>query len=258
MASLVLGAVGSAIGPSLFGAGFSFLGVTVTGAEIGGALGTFIGSEIDSALMPGQHINRRGPRISDVNIQASTEGAAVPRLYGRCRAAGQLLWATRFKETVTTKTSGGGKGIGGGPTVTETDYTYSISFAVGLCAGAITSIGRVWADGNLIDLSQFTTRLYTGTETQDADPLIEEIEGAGNTPAYRGLAYIVFEDMPLANFGNRIPQLSFEVVRPVGTLEQMVRAVTFIPGATEFGYEPATVTQVTGPGQSAPENRHIT
>ena len=79
----------------------------------------------------------------------------------------------------------------------------------------------------------------------------------GDAPAYRGLAYVVFERLPLANFGNRIPQLSFEVVRPVGQLEQMMRAVTLIPGATEFGYEPATVVQQLGPGQSAPENRHV-
>src|SRR5262249_40097208 len=57
---------------------------------------------------------------------------------------------------------------------------------------------------------------------------------------------------------NRIPQLSFEVVRPVGRLEQMAKAVTLIPGATEFGYEPGTVVQTLGPGRSAPENRHIT
>ena len=71
------------------------------------------------------------------------------------------------------------------------------------------------------------------------------------------LAYVVFERLPLANFGNRIPQLSFEVVRPIGRLEKMVRAVTLIPGTTEFGYEPATIVQHSGPGQSAPENRHV-
>src|SRR5581483_5786320 len=42
-----------------------------------------------------------------------------------------------------------------------------------------------------------------------------------------------------------------------GRLEQMARAVTLIPGATEFGYEPSTIVQVSGPGQSAPENRHV-
>jgi hypothetical protein len=33
--------------------------------------------------------------------------------------------------------------------------------------------------------------------------------------------------------------------------------VTLIPGATEFGYEPATVVRAMGAGQSAPENRHV-
>ena len=80
-------------------------------------------------------------------------------------------------------------------------------------------------------------RSYTGSESQTPDPLIVAKEGADNAPAYRGLAYVVFERLPLADFGNRIPQLSFEVMRPVGRLEKMVRAVTLIPGTTEFGYE---------------------
>ena len=57
----------------------------------------------------------------------------------------------------------------------------------------------------------------------------------------------MFERLPLADFGNRIPQLSFEIMRPVGRLEQMVRAVTLIPGTTEFGYEPDR-RAVSGPG----------
>ena len=66
---------------------------------------------------------------------------------------------------------------------------------------------------------------------------------------------LLFERLPLENFGNRIPQLSFEVMRPIGRLERMTRAVTLIPGTTEFGYEPATIVQIVGPGHSAPENR---
>ncbi len=260
MASLVLSIAGSAIGSTLFD-GFTLFGATITGAQIGGAIGTLIGSEIDSALMPGQTIHRTGPRLSDVNIQASTEGAAIPRLFGRMRAAGQLLWATRYKETaVTTTTDGGGKG---GPkvTVTETDYKYSISFAVGLCAGTATKIGRVWADGTLIDLTQFTTRFYAGDETQGFDPLIEEIEGTGNTPAYRGLAYIVFEDLPLEQFGNRIPQLQFEVIRSISSadpdsLENLLGGVALIPGAGEFVYASEVVTADDGDGTTLVQNAH--
>jgi len=257
MASLVLGVAGAAIGTSLLGAGFSILGATITGAEIGGAIGSFLGSEIDAALAPGTRV--KGPRLSDVNIQASTEGAAIPRIFGRMRVAGQLLWATKFKEASSTSTSGG-KGLGG-PKVTATDYTYSISFAVGLCAGVATKIGRVWADGTLIDLSAFATRFYSGGESQSADPLIEEIEGAGNTPSYRGLCYIVFEDMELAAFGNRIPQLQFELIRSIGAanpdaLENRLSGVALIPGAGEFVYATEVVSTDDGAGTTTAENAH--
>jgi len=257
MASLVLGVVGSALGPSLFGGGFSLFGAAITGAQIGGALGALAGSEIDAALMPA--VKRVGPRLSDVNIQSSTEGAPIPRVYGRMRVAGQLLWASRFKESTTTATTGG-KGASSAA-VKETDYTYSISFAVGLCAGPATKLGRVWADGNLIDLSQYTTRFYPGDEAQTADPLIDEIEGAGNSPAYRGLCTVVFEDMALADFGNRIPQLQFEVIRAISSdnptaLENVVAGVALIPGAGEFVYAGEIVSEDDGLGTTQPANAH--
>ncbi len=100
-------------------------------------------------------------------------------------------------------------------------------------------------------------RFYPGSQDQSADPLIVAKEGAANAPAYRGLCYVVFERLPVGPFGNRIPQLSFEIVRPVGALENAIRAVTLIPGATEFGYEPETVTRKLGPGKHAAENRHV-
>ncbi len=40
------------------------------------------------------------------------------------------------------------------------------------------------------------------------------MRGAGFAPAYRGVAYVVFEDLALEPFGNRVPQFTFEVVRP--------------------------------------------
>ncbi len=61
-------------------------------------------------------------------------------------------------------------------------------------------------------------RVYKGDEGQSADPLI--VAKDGDVPAYRGLGYVVFERLPLADFGNRIPQLSFEVVRAIGRLER--------------------------------------
>jgi hypothetical protein len=258
MAALVLGIAGEALGASLLGGGISIFGATLSGAAIGGAFGAFAGSEIDAALAPG--VSRKGPTLSDVNIQSSTEGAPIQRVFGRIRVAGQLLWATQFLQTAkTTKTSVGGKGIG--TTVKQTDYTYSISFAVGLCEGEAAAIGRVWANGNLLDMSQYTTRFYPGSETQAEDPLIQEIEGSGNTPAYRGTCYIVFEDMPLADFGNRIPQLQFEIIRPISdagptALENVLTGVALIPGAGEFVYATDVVTEDDGAGTTTPQNAH--
>ncbi len=89
-------------------------------------------------------------------------------------------------------------------------------------------------------------RVHPGTEDQLPDPFIEALEGPGQSPAYRGVAYVVFEDLPLDSFGNRLPQLSFEVIRPSpdpGSMEQLVRAVNLIPAAGEFIYATETVTR---------------
>jgi hypothetical protein len=67
----------------------------------------------------------------------------------------------------------------------------------------------------------------------------------------------VFERMALAGFGNRIPQLSFEVFRPVRGMEDHVRAVCVIPGSTEFGYDTAVVTRSAGGGATRAENAHV-
>jgi len=258
MAALVLSIAGGAAG-AVFGP---------VGAIAGRLAGALVGNVIDQSLFGPGNTQRSvtGPRLADLDVMASTEGAPIARVYGRARLAGQMIWATQLQEVVnttvqTTGGGGGGKGLGGGagPTVTTTTTTYSYfaNFAIGLADGEIGRVGRIWADGKLLDLSGLTVRVHTGTETQMPDPLIVAKEGAGNAPAYRGHAYVVFERLPLENFGNRIPQLSFEIVRPVGALEKMVRAVTLIPGTTEFGYDTETVVQVLGPGQSGAENRHV-
>jgi hypothetical protein len=249
MASLLLATGGAALGGALFGP---------FGTLFGRAVGRLAGRFIDQALIGGTPRNVEGPRLADLDIMSSTEGAPIPRVYGRARLSGQLIWATRLEEVVSTRSEnvGGGKG-GPRPTTTTTTYSYFANLAVGLCEGPIGAVLRIWADGKPLDLTGLTLRIYQGTETQTPDPLIVAKEGADNAPAYRGLAYVVFERLPIANFGNRIPQLSFEVVRPIGQLEQMLRAVTLIPATTEFGYEPATVVRSLGVGQSAPENRHV-
>lgn len=247
MASLLLSFAGAAAGGALFGP---------VGALAGRLVGALAGNVIDHALLAGDR-QVDGPRRSDLDVTASSEGAPIPRVYGRGRLSGEIVWATELEEVISTRTeTAGAKGLG--PRTTTTTYSYFANVAIGLGEGEIAHVGRIWADGKLLDLTGITWRFYSGSETQEADPLIVAKEGEAGAPAYRGLAYIVFERLALEAFGNRIPQLSFEVVRPVGRLEGMVRAVTLIPGATEFGYEPFAVSRMLGPGESAPENRHVT
>ncbi len=242
MATIVLQAAGSALGGLVGGP---------VGAVVGRALGATAGSLIDHSLF-GAGKNRHGPRLTTLAGLMSSQGAAVPRLYGRARVGGQLIWATRFLETASSGSVGGGKG--GGPK--QTTYLYFANFAVGLCEGPVAEIRRVWADGVELDPSTIVMRVHKGDDAQTPDPLIVAKEGAANAPAYRGLAYVVFEQLPIANYGNRIPQLSFEIVRPIAGLGAMIRGVDLIPGAAEFAYSPTAIRSAPGTGVSQWENRH--
>ncbi len=265
MATLALSVAGAAVGSTLLPAGVSVLGTTISGAVIGAQIGALAGAFVDKALFAssGQPQSVSGPRLNDLRVTASTEGAVVPRLFGRARIGGQVIWAAPIEEEAVTTSAGnssssGGKGSsgGGGNASTQTTYRYYASFAVALCEGIVTSLGRVWADGRELDLSQYTWRLYTGTETQAADSLISAREGGDNAPAYRGIAYIVFERMALAAFGNRLPQLSFEVHRAVDSFETAVKGIVLIPGSGEFVYATEPVTRRVGRAQTVAENTH--
>ncbi len=186
----------------------------IVGGPIGATIGAIAGSSIDRMLFAPK--GRAGPRLDDLTVQSSAYGVPHPRLYGTTRAAGNVIWSRGLGETA--HRSGGGKRSGG----RTTTYSYSASFAVAISARPILRIGRIWADGKLLRgasgemTAEGTLRIYTGSETQDADPLIAAAEGIANAPAYRGLSYAVFEDLQLGDFANRIPNLSFEVVSDSG------------------------------------------
>lgn len=192
---------------------FSALG-TILGGPLGGALGAFAGRQIDGLIFGSP--SREGPRLKDLTVTTSSYGTPLPRHYGRMRVAGSVIWSTDLVEHAH---EDGGKGK---PNVTT--YSYSASFAVALASREIAGLGRVWADGNLLrgaagDLKVGgTLRLHSGSHDQAPDPLIVAAEAAGQCPAFRGLAYVVFEDLQLEEFGNRIPTLTFEVLADDGPL----------------------------------------
>ena len=265
MATIALAAVGATVGGALLPAGITVLGTTIAGAAIGSQVGALAGAYVDQALFSssGQPRTLQGPRLQNLHGTASTEGTPIPRVYGRCRLGGQIIWATDIEEEATTTTQAAGRSKGGArssrssaATTTQVTYSYYSNFAIALAEGEISGIGRVWADGQELDLSGIACRLYVGDEHQTADSLIVAHQGAETAPAYRGVAYIVFEHFALAPFGNRIPQFSFEIHRAVDSLREQIRGVVVIPGSGEFAYAPEPVTRLGAGGQRVYENVH--
>jgi hypothetical protein len=210
---------------------------TVAGGPIGGAIGAIVGQSIDGALFAPKA--RHGPRLGDLAVQTSSYGTAIPKLFGTMRVAGTVIWSTDLIERRTT--SGGGKGR-----PKSVDYSYAASFAVALSARRVREVRRIWADGKLLrgaagdfKVKRVGFRLHEGDEDQSADPLIAAAEGAAEAPAFRGIAYVVFEELELAEFGNRIPSLSFEVVADAGPVPIGQVATELSAGALSGNAGPA-------------------
>ncbi len=254
MATLLLSAAGAALGA---GFGGSVLGLS--GAVIGRAIGATIGRAIDQRVLGAGSEPVDIGRIERLRLTGAGEGAAIGQIWGRMRVSGQVIWATNFVETVRRRRTGKGA-----PKPKVNEYSYSVSLAIALCEGEILRVGRIWADGNEISARDLNMRVYTGSETQLPDPLLEAIEGSGKAPAYRGVAYVVIEDLELSSYGNRVPQFSFEVVRAAQgpavqssqTLDQVVRGVALIPGTGEYGLATTPVHYAEGLGRNRTANVH--
>jgi hypothetical protein len=210
-----------------------------SGALYGAQLGIMAGGLIDPAKV-------QGPRLEDLTAQTSTYGAFIPRIYGTVAVHGNVMWIQGDRLIERSSTASGK----GGPDVESFDYF--ATFAVSLCEGPIAGVRRIWVGGQLWydagsdDLATIIASsnksgmftLYTGSETQQPDPLIQADRGSANVPAYRGLAYIVFNGLPLKDVGNSLAgaQIKVEVIKDgslstAHALAGQIGAPTQIPGA---------------------------
>lgn len=223
---------------------------------LGYALGSMVGGALFPQSMPdGPNITQEGPRLGDTTVQNSAYGIDIPVAFNTIRFAGNIIWASEIKETqhVNTYSSGGGggKGGGGGGTATQITYTYAVDLGIGICQGPITRIKKIWANSKLIyDVDGTGTNaavtIHLGTEVQTADSYIQSIEGSTYTPAYRGLAYVVFQDYQLAEHGNTIPNFEFEVEVNSGTqtLGGIVEYLCGLAGLSPSQIDVSALTQV--------------
>ncbi len=225
------------------------IALTIVGAVVGYftggasyiALGAAVGGAVGAAIDPPKGPHLVGPRLSDLSTQTATYGANIPRLYGSIAVSGNVFWIENNKLKEVATTEGGGKGGGGGPETTT--YAYFATFAVGLCEGPIIGVRRIWVGAKLfydagssdmqtIMASNANAELFTlhlGDETQLPDDRMQATLGVANTPAYRGLSYIVFKDLPLKDYGNTLlgAPIKVEIIASGGiTTRQMTATNT--------------------------------
>ncbi|WBQ12890.1 phage tail protein [Hyphomonadaceae bacterium BL14] len=231
--------------------------VAAGGAALGSAVGLgwqagwLAGSAIGSLLFParGQNITTEGPRLGDLTVSSSAYGAAIAIGYGTLRMAGNMIWSSGIREQQNvTRARSGGKGAATA-TQTSVSYAYFASFALSFGEGPAQDVLRIWADGKLIydktgsspDVARASLRFrfHAGSETQLPDPLIEAYVGEGRAPAHRGLCVIVFEDLALADYGNRIPNITAEITyrRADQKPWQVIDFITPAEGGYLAGYQ---------------------
>lgn len=169
-----------------------------------------------------------GPRLGDLSVQTSTYGAEIGHVHGTIALAGNLIWLenNKLKETMHKKKSGGKGGASTTPTRT---FSYSATFIIAICEGPIDGIARIWCGDKLIynaassDIGTIIAsnksakgfRIYYGTDDQLPNARYEAAKGVGKASAFRGLAYVVFEDFQLADYGNTLQaaEFKFEIVQ---------------------------------------------
>lgn len=232
----------------MLGQFFAALGGAIGNAYGGGILSTIgkfagkrFGDYLEKSSIKPDEYYRHHSHLNNMYLESMASGRPIPIVFGYAKLPGNMIWAlpltekrdtfsrtSNFPNTDITKTI-----------YHDTQYSYYANFALAICKGEISEIGRIWANDQIIDISEYQFRLYKGSEDQMPDPLIERIEGINKTPAFRGLAYVVFENLPIGIFGNKIPNFSFEVIKKSGSkeAEDLVRNMIMIPGSGEFVYD---------------------
>lgn len=197
-----------------FGAAFAATGV-------GAPVGFLIGSIVGNMLFPPKAIRTEGPRLGDLTVSSSSYGAPRAIGFGTKRMAGNMIWSAGIRERKNTQKVSGKGSMSGVPDQKQTTYSYFASFTMAFGEGPAAECLRIWANSKLVFDKRSTTlnmkkaglnfRFYPGSEDQLPDPSMIAKDGEENTPAYRGTVLLVFDDLPLGDFGNRIPNIEAEI-----------------------------------------------
>lgn len=180
--------------------------------------------------------------IKDISLQTSTYSKIIPEIFGQVRIAGNIIWSTDISTTsiyhpqkvhLFSQTEDA-----------YTEYYVRCSFAIAICKGKVDAIKNIYANNIPLNLSAYNIKIYLGSEEQKQDETIKRYLG-NDIPAFRGLCYVVFDDFPLENFNNTIPNFTFDIlrtqeIREENDMEKLVHSIVVIPGSGEFVYDTET------------------
>lgn len=174
-----------------------------------------------------------GPRLKSVDVSVADYGTPFAEVDGYCRIDGcPISWSPPLREEEVESKTKGGK---------YTNYRYFWTGFVVAAGHEVDAIPKIRMDNHLVlDMTKAgpisilaglfggeagapvklrlgsNLRLYMGTETQEIDPTYEawceDRYGPDSATARRGVAGAMFIDVPVEKFGNRVPQISMDVV----------------------------------------------
>jgi hypothetical protein len=210
-----------------------------------------------------------------VSFTKSNYGEFIPIVFGSDKLDGNVFWYSGFEDHIIV-------------TGEEQVLYRTVSFALGICEGEIDAVLRMWVGNQLIldnsgnvdengvmqpnsdgfifgatvdmispesPLSRLPDKerrtrisVFTGSETQLPEAAIGNIEGFEATPAYRGLAYVLFENFiceettvpslfveVMANTSGLFPRLYYDLPTPQVEFDQLSgQLVTYDPGYDHY------------------------
>jgi len=150
------------------------------------------------------------PIAVGLRVQTSVAGLTLASVYGTTRINGNLIWYGDFKAIAHTSSAGGGGGKGGGGGGgSSTTYTYTTSVMIGLCAGPIGGVGRVWSGKDLKTLEALGMIVGLGPVPQSPWPYLTTYH-PGEAVGYPGVAYVAAANLDLGD-SDTLPNFGFEV-----------------------------------------------
>jgi len=157
------------------------------------------------------NISMTDNKLSGINIQNSSQGLAIPMVYGMTRTPGNIIWYGDFTAIPHTETqsSGGGKGGGGGGSQSQTSYTYTTGVAIAVSEGPVTGFGRAWEGKNITTPAALGLTTFAGSYTQLPWTYLDTYHPT-EAFGYRGQSYAASGAYNLGG-GASLPNISFEV-----------------------------------------------